>query len=596
MEGIVHTRLIGSAKANSASSSLLEETIVVQENEPGRNHASPGAPPALPDNERTITRFTDNTLPIGTHIREFKITDVIATGGFGIVYLAQDLSLGRYVALKEYMPTSLAERVQGTTVAVKSAHFAETFEAGLRSFVNEARLLAQFDHRALVKVYRFWEENGTAYMIMPFLEGLTLQKALAEMTGPPDEFWLKGMLAEVLDALEVIHREHCFHRDISPDNILILKNGQPLLLDFGAARRIIGDRNQALTVILKPSYAPPEQYSETPDARQGAWTDIYALGAVLYCAITGKPPTPSISRVMNDTLLPLTQTAAGRYSAGFLGAIDSALALRPEKRPQSVAQWRQALFAENEAASTIARIPPSLEKKASPWPRLASLVLLIAGIGAGAYVALLPPAPVEMAAVSLGAPQTPSLEKTQAAPTSAEHPTTREFDPIQALDQVFEQRDRNHPVTVAIDQSTVKIGRDKLRFRVTSPQAGYLYVLMVGTDRGHFNLLFPNAIDKNNKVGSGKELALPRAGWSMTAGGPAGTNHFVAIVSENPRDFSAAGLVSVDPFGEFSLEIAAKISANTSGPSPFAGRPDCPPPNSCSAAYGAATFSIQEID
>ncbi|MBV5332964.1 protein kinase, partial [bacterium] len=173
--------------------------------------------------------------------------------------------------LKEYMPTSLAERTQGITVAVKSAHQADTFNAGLRSFINEARLLAQFDHPALVKVYRFWEENGTAYMVMPFLEGITLQKALAEMPAPPDEPWLKELLAQLLDALEVIHLDNCFHRDISPDNILLLGNGRPLLLDFGAARQIIGNMNQALTVILKPSYAPPEQYAENPEARQGAW-------------------------------------------------------------------------------------------------------------------------------------------------------------------------------------------------------------------------------------------------------------------------------------------------------------------------------------
>ncbi|MBI4740002.1 MAG: protein kinase [Betaproteobacteria bacterium] len=559
---------------------------MAQEREAG---AETGFPPALPaptGGGTTPARPAANTLPIGAQIREFRIAGVVATGGFGIVYLAQDLSLGRYVALKEYMPASLAERAQGMAVAVKSAHHADTFDAGLRSFVNEARLLAQFDHPSLVKVYRFWEENGTAYMVMPYLEGVTLQKTLAELAGPPDERWLKTLLAPLLDALEIIHRDNCFHRDISPDNILILKDGRPLLLDFGAARRIIGDMNQALTVILKPSYAPPEQYGEAADGKQGAWTDIYALGAVIACAITGKPPAPSVSRVMNDTRAPLAQVAAGRYSPGFLGAVDRALAIRPENRPQSVAEWRRTLLAEDGSPATEAA-PPRPAAPGNSWlPRIAAAGLVLAAVGAGAYFASRQAAD--------GTAQTPAA--TAGNKESAPAPSTSgAFDATGALDRVFGRRNLDHPVTVTLDQSAVKIGRDKLRFRVSSPKAGYLYILMVGTDRSRFNLLFPNAIDRNNRVSAGKELGLPRAGWAMTAGGPAGTNHFVAIVSENPRDFSAAGLVSVDPFGEFPPEAVAKADT-TNGSNPFAGKPACPQPGECSAAYGAATFSIQEVD
>jgi len=590
----VHTRLIGSARTAEKQLSP-HDPAPAQERGAGAGTvetAETAFPPALPAQMGGGTmpaRPAANTLPTGAQIREFRITGVVATGGFGIVYLAQDLSLGRYVALKEYMPTSLAERAQGMTVAVKSAHHAETFDAGLRSFVNEARLLAQFDHPSLVKVYRFWEENGTAYMVMPYLEGVTLQKTLAEMAGPPDERWLKTLLAPLLDALETIHRDNCFHRDISPDNILILKDGRPLLLDFGAARRIIGDMNQALTVILKPSYAPPEQYGEATGARQGAWTDIYALGAVIACAITGKPPAPSISRVMNDTLAPLAQVAAGRYSPGFLGAVDRALAIRPENRPQSVAEWRRTLLAEDGPPATETAPPRPVApgaRRNSPLPRIAAAGLVLAAVGASAYFASRQAAD--------GAAQTPAAtaENKESAPV----PTAGgAIDATGALDKVFGRRNLDHPVTVTLDQSAVKIGRDKLRFRVSSPKAGYLYILMVGTDRSRFNLLFPNAIDGNNRVSAGKELGLPRAGWAMTAGGPAGTNHFVAIVSENPRDFSAAGLVSVDPFGEFPPEAVAKADT-TNGSNPFAGKPACPQPGECSAAYGAATFSIQEVD
>ncbi|PTR08982.1 serine/threonine protein kinase [Nitrosospira sp. Nsp5] len=288
----------------------------------------------------------DNALPAGTALGEFEITGLIGAGGFGIVYLAYDHSLQRRVALKEYMPSGLAARKSGVTVA-KSKQHVETFQAGLRSFINEARLLAQFDHPSLVKVHRFWEANGTAYMIMPFYEGSTLKETLRQRGEPPTELWLKQLLGHLLDALEIIHKENCFHRDIAPDNILILKDGRPLLLDFGAARRVISDMTQNLTVILKPGYAPIEQYAEMNSMQQGAWTDIYALAAVIYFAVTGKPPVPAVARIISDSMVPLTEAIGGqtqsRYSPAFLHGIDKALAVKPEERPRDVATFRRLL-------------------------------------------------------------------------------------------------------------------------------------------------------------------------------------------------------------------------------------------------------------
>ena len=227
-------------------------------------------------------RASDNALPIGTTVHEFRIDALIGQGGFGIVYLAHDESLGRLVALKEYMPSELAEREGTTTVKVRSQRHAETFEAGLRSFINEARLLARFDHPSLVKVHRFFTANNTAYMVMPYYRGITLKHALRQQDEHPGEVWIKALLSQLLDALETIHSHSCYHRDISPDNILMLEDGRPLLLDFGAARRVIGDRTRAFTVILKPGYAPIEQYAEDPEMKQGPWTDLYALAAVIY--------------------------------------------------------------------------------------------------------------------------------------------------------------------------------------------------------------------------------------------------------------------------------------------------------------------------
>jgi serine/threonine protein kinase len=284
------------------------------------------------------------SLRIGARVAEFEITRRIGEGGFSIVYLAMDHSLERTVALKEYMPMSLATRLGPTQVQPRSERYRDTFEAGLKSFVNEAKLLAQFDHPSLVKVYRFWEANGTAYMVMPFYQGVTVKDTVHAMGRPPDEAWLMTLLGPLTQALAVIHAENCYHRDIAPDNVILLADGaKPLLLDFGAARRVIGDMTQALTVILKAGYAPVEQYAEIPGMRQGSWTDVYALAAVVYWAITGRTPPPSVGRMLGDTYVPLANSAAGRYSSRFLQAIDRALVVLPEQRTQTIEALRQDL-------------------------------------------------------------------------------------------------------------------------------------------------------------------------------------------------------------------------------------------------------------
>ncbi len=321
---------------------------------PGRGATPTNVQPTVSE-PRTVVEPREApgaALPVGQALQEFVIEGLVGEGGFGIVYLARDTRLDRVVALKEYMPTNLAQRGSDRSVSVRSERYRETFVLGLRSFVNEAKLLASFDHPSLVKVYRFWEENGTAYMVMPFYEGPTLRQQLATLAQAPDEAWLRALLAPLIDALELIHNDHCWHRDIAPDNILLLappKQTQagagpqlrPLLLDFGAARRVIGDVTHNLTVILKPGYAPIEQYAESESMRQGAWTDVYALCAVLYCAITGRAPVPSVSRIINDDMVSAVQAGAGRYSPAFLAAVDAGLAVRPDARPQSMAALRE---------------------------------------------------------------------------------------------------------------------------------------------------------------------------------------------------------------------------------------------------------------
>src|SRR3954447_23261538 len=300
-------------------------------------------PPTLSKPSVPSSGTDHDALPPGTRFGEFEILRVLGVGGFGIVYLANDHSLEREVALKEYMPASLAARGAGPQITVRSSSFAETYAIGLRSFINEARLLARFDHPSLVKVYRFWEDNATAYMVMPFLQGVTLRDARRGMPHAPDEAWIRSVLTPILSALELLHREGVYHRDIAPDNILLPRDGPPVLLDFGAARRVISDRTQSLTAILKPSYAPIEQYAEMTQLRQGPWTDLYALGAVIHYLLFGAPPAPATARAVQDDGEAIETRIVPGVSPRFLEAMSWMLAIRPNQRPQSGEQLRAVL-------------------------------------------------------------------------------------------------------------------------------------------------------------------------------------------------------------------------------------------------------------
>lgn len=306
--------------------------------------------PAFETAMQNSTIHSANCLPSGTQLGPFQLSDVVGEGGFGIVYLARDTQLDRTVAIKEYMPSSLAGRSERRTVAVRPQH-KSIFDAGLKSFINEARLLAKFSHPALVQVHQFFEQNDTAYMVMRYYEGITLSRMVTEKSVQISEERLAMWGKKLLDAIEVLHRAECFHRDIAPDNILIQPDGSPILLDFGAARKIIGDMAHAMTMVLKPGYAPIEQYADEGSMRQGAWTDVYQMAAVMYFAITGKTPSSSVSRMIEDTQPALASLTVAGFRPEFLAAIDHALALRPENRPQSIAEFRRLLGWEQESAT-----------------------------------------------------------------------------------------------------------------------------------------------------------------------------------------------------------------------------------------------------
>lgn len=287
------------------------------------------------------TDLDSQALPIGLRLEEFEILSKIGEGGFSIVYKARDLLLEREVALKEYLPSSIAYRGNQTQVGVRSERNRQTFEVGLSSFIREAQTLASFNHPGLVRVFRFFQANGTAYMVMPLYVGRTLRTVVEEMHAPPDEAWLMHLLHPLMDVLESVHAQDWYHRDIAPDNIMLVDGeSRPILLDFGAARQVVGDMTQALTVVLKPGYAPIEQYAAIAEIKQGPWTDVYALAATVHWVITGKTPPIAAGRILQDSHIPLAIAAQGKYSNQFLCGLDAALKVKPADRTQDIGQFR----------------------------------------------------------------------------------------------------------------------------------------------------------------------------------------------------------------------------------------------------------------
>ena len=307
----------------------------------------------------------------GTRLRDYEITGLLHEGGFSIVYRAWDQALQRHVSLKEYLPASMASRDDdGKTVAIRSAHHVDTFAIGLRSFLDEARLLARFDHASLVKVYRFWEDNGTAYMAMPFYEGPLLERALADLGRVPGEAELRAWLKPVLNAVTVLHEAGVWHQNIGPDEIVLTPTG-PVLLGLASAGHAIEAVQRAPAAALKRGYAAIEQYGGVAGAALGPWTDLYALAAVVHAAITGAPPPPAPDRLVNDGQQPLAQIAAGLYSAGFLAAVDAALALQPASRPADHLQFR-ALMGDIDAPAPPVSLAPRLDLMQEPFLAKAS--------------------------------------------------------------------------------------------------------------------------------------------------------------------------------------------------------------------------------
>ncbi len=293
--------------------------------------------------EGTEPESAMHLLPRTVINEKYLLGKVLGQGGFGITYLAWDIYLERKLAVKEFFPRELACRMaHSSDVYLYSHDMAEQYNYGLEKFLAEAKTLALFEgHPNIVTVRDFFKSNNTAYLVMPYLEGINLYEYLSQQGERLSFEEAVQIIMPVLDALKAIHKEGLLHRDVSPDNIFITTEGRVILLDFGAARHAMGEKAKNLSIILKPGYAPEEQYRSR--GKQGPWTDIYAAAATLYRVITGKMIPDSLDRLSDDPLVrPSSQGVS--YSPAAEGALLTALAVKAEDRFKAVADFQNALW------------------------------------------------------------------------------------------------------------------------------------------------------------------------------------------------------------------------------------------------------------
>jgi formylglycine-generating enzyme required for sulfatase activity len=302
-----------------------------------------------------------HSLPHGTLIGDrFEVQSVLGIGGFGITYKGWDRHLACEVAIKEYLPLEFAARGQGDLSVRAHGTRSDDYRYGLQRFLDEARTIARFKHPNVVRVVNFLESNGTAYLVMDYEEGESLGQYLKRTGAPLTEQQVRGIAEPILRGLAVVHAGGFLHRDIKPGNIYLRREGEPLLIDFGAARQALGEHSRSVTGIVSAGYAPPEQYS-TDAKKQGPWTDLYGLGATLYRCISGEDPVDSPTRREalhdgdSDPLVPAHEVGKGRYAPDLLATIDRLLLLTARERPQSAEEALAILGAETGAHSA----PPS---------------------------------------------------------------------------------------------------------------------------------------------------------------------------------------------------------------------------------------------
>jgi parallel beta-helix repeat protein len=306
-------------------------------------------------------------LPAGFQLEEYRILKVLGQGGFGITYLAEDTRLNHQVAIKELLPKDFATRSADYTIVPLTQSDEPYLAWAKESFIGEARFLVRLNHPNIVRFFRYFELNSTAYLVMEFVPGQNF-KDWMQRHRQPGERELKALLLPLLDGLEYVHQQPLLHRDISPENVMINEAGRPMLLDFGSARAALGTNPK--TEVVRRGFSPIEQYQR--NSPQGPYTDLYALAGIMIQAISGEAPPDAIVRSgARDPYEPVTRRLRGRYSENFLRALDAAFAPLAKDRPQSVQRWRQLL--------EISSQPPKRRAWTSLFVAGVAVALLIGG-------------------------------------------------------------------------------------------------------------------------------------------------------------------------------------------------------------------------
>ena len=282
-------------------------------------------------------------LPAGTKLQTYRILRVLASGGFSFVYLAHDAN-EQPVAIKEYLPQTLALRANGATQPQVPAQHLALFRVGMKCFFEEAGALARLSHPNVMRVLDIFRANETVYLVMRYERGRALNEHIRALTEPVSELWLRNTFAQLLDGLREVHTAKLLHLDIKPANVYLRNDGTPLLIDFGAARQVLSAEGAKLPPLYTPGYAAPEMH----DQREllGPWSDIYSIGATMYACLSRAAPQPANARRQGDAVAPAKQAWAGKYAADLLEIIDWAMQLDHLKRPQSVLALQKALLGE----------------------------------------------------------------------------------------------------------------------------------------------------------------------------------------------------------------------------------------------------------
>lgn len=329
-----------------------------------------------------------DSLPRASMLEEYRIERVLGRGSFGFTYLAYDPQLKKHVAIKEFFPEGLVTR-QGQRVVLADEGKHAVYQFGRDAFLSEARLLARLRHPNIVAVSRYFSANETAYYVMDYEEGETLAEHLRRRRQPLDDAGVWNLLRQLLSALLSLHEKKYLHRDIKPANVMLRRNGSAVLIDFGTARMEFGTAGNVSHMALTPGYAPLEQYYE--DAEQGPWSDLYALGATLYRALSLERPPDSLARQralekgLSDPLVPAAILLKNRFSPNLLSLVDWMLKLDATQRPQSAQSVLQRI------GKISPGVAPARTRGFSYQPRKLSRdykILFVGPVGAGKTTAV----------------------------------------------------------------------------------------------------------------------------------------------------------------------------------------------------------------